>query len=73
MAKQPSESDKIVRVRAYLTDEAFGYEHWRAAQFAAPKEGQPALLLLCRDDHEREVMLEHLKASNIANIMLGIG
>jgi hypothetical protein len=32
----PSERDQHVAVRAYLTDETFGYTHWRAAQFSAP-------------------------------------
>jgi hypothetical protein len=32
----PSERDSRVAVRAYLTDETFGYTHWRAAQFSAP-------------------------------------
>ena len=44
--KQPSLTDKAVRVTAYLTDETFGYEHWRAAQFSAPKLDKYGVLLL---------------------------
>lgn len=59
--KMPSLSDKLVKVRAYLTDEAFGYEHWRAAQFCAPADGQPALLVICADGDERQKVEDYLR------------
>lgn len=48
--KAPSRTDRVVKVSAYLTDESFGYEHWRAAQFSAPTRDSFGLLLLF--DHE---------------------
>ena len=44
--KQPSLDDKVVKVTSYLTDEDFGYEHWRAAQFSAPSCDKHGILLL---------------------------
>lgn len=61
MAHVPSRQDRRVKVRAYLTDEEFGYDHWRAAQFCAPDEAYPALLLIFdtkeqRDSYEKELV-----------------
>lgn len=50
----PNLNDKIVKVKAYLTDEIFGYEHWRAAQFSTPKHDKYGLLLLFDTEAERE-------------------
>lgn len=50
----PNLNDKIVKVKAYLTDETFGYTHWRAAQFSAPKHDKYGLLLLFDTESERE-------------------
>ena len=65
MAKMPSANDRIVRVTAVLTDEIFGYEHWRAAQYCAPISTvgieRPALLVLCRDEAERGAMEDSLR------------
>ena len=59
--KQPSHTDTAVKVRAYLTDEMFGYEHWRAAQFSAPVDARPAILLLFVNEAARGEALEQLK------------
>lgn len=44
--KVPSLNDRIVNVRAGLTDEDFGYDHWRAAQFSSPWRDRDALLIV---------------------------
>jgi hypothetical protein len=59
--KAPSLADRVVKVTAYLTDESFGYEHWRAAQFSAPRRDRPAVLVLCETDAERDAFYEALK------------
>ena len=61
--KMPSTADRFVKVAAYLTDEVFGYEHWRAAQFCAPDATgrRPAVLILCRDEAEQQEALAFLK------------
>ncbi len=42
----PALTDRLVKVFAYLTDETYGYEHWRAAQFSAPDvDGRWAVLI----------------------------
>lgn len=53
--KVPSTADDIVQVSAYLTDQTFGYDHWRAAQFSAPPmaDGHPALLVICATEDDR--------------------
>lgn len=61
--KTPSEVDTVVKVTAYLTDEAFGYEHWRAAQFSAPAAGWPALLLICKTKDDRAELARRLGVS----------
>lgn len=60
--KAPSESDRHVKVRAYLTDEGFGYEHWRAAQFLAPNvpAARYAILTICENESERDRLLRTL-------------
>ncbi len=60
--KPPSEHDRAVRVRAYLTDETFGYEHWRAAQFCAPNvpSARYALLRIFDSEAEREAAMAAL-------------
>ena len=50
---QPSLDDRVVRVRAYLTDRVFGYEHWEAKQFSAPDGARWAVLIICRDEIEQ--------------------
>lgn len=60
--RAPSLSDRVVPVQAYLTDEVFGYEHWRAAQFSPPKiQRFPAVLLICRDRAEQQEYLRRLE------------
>lgn len=61
--KTPSANDRFVRVTAYLTDETFGYEHWRAAQFCAPGASmeRPAVLIICRDQADRAAVLTKLE------------
>jgi len=58
--KTPSTSDTIVKVRAYLTDETFGYTHWRAAQFCAPEMEveRHAVLILFNTKEERDKFVE---------------
>jgi hypothetical protein len=58
--KPPHLTDRIVRVRAYLTDETFGAEHWRAAQFSAPKHDRYAVLVICRDGEDQQALAEKL-------------
>ena len=63
--KAPSLDDKVVPVTAYLTDEVFGYDHWRAAQFASGQNPisdhvRPAVLVLCTDATERAQRLLEL-------------
>lgn len=60
----PSARDRFVKVTAYLTDQVFGYEHWRAAQFSAPdvEVRRPAVLIICRDDIEQQAALAYLQA-----------
>jgi hypothetical protein len=55
--KPPSLTDRVVTVTAYLTDETFGYEHWRAAQFSAPKADKPAALVLFDTEAERDAFV----------------
>lgn len=55
MATQPNLADRVVKVRAYLTDETLGYEHWRAAQFSAPKHDKFGVLLLFDSEAERNL------------------
>lgn len=50
--KPPSPEDTVVRVSAWLTDEAFGYTHWRAAQFSAPQIVRHGVLLLFATEEE---------------------
>ena len=57
----PSLSDTAVKVRAYLTDEAFGYEHWRAAQFSAPQHDKWGVLLLFGSEVDCDAALLKLK------------
>ena len=58
--KVPSVKDRLVSVRAVLTDEVFGYEHWCAAQFSAPTSTvgveRLGLLIICKDAAEREMI-----------------
>ena len=58
--KPPSATDRVVKVRAYLTDEAFGYEYWRASQFCSPEDAQPAVLVICATKEEQERLLRIL-------------
>lgn len=68
MAQQPRMGDRFVRVSAFLTDEVFGYEHWRAAQFASPDvpTKRPAVLIVCRDEQEQREALAFLQARDTA-------
>jgi hypothetical protein len=56
--KAPSLQDRIVKVRAYLTDVEFGYDYWAARQFLAPSEAKPALLLIFSSDQDRDHALQ---------------
>ena len=59
--KAPSLADTLVKVRAYLTDEVFGYEHWRAGQFATPATSRPAILVIYDSEAERDAALTLLR------------
>ena len=61
--KSPGLGDRVVDVRAYLTDEVFGYEHWRAAQFAAPDvpSARYAVLVICQGKDERDALSAKLR------------
>jgi hypothetical protein len=54
--KPPSLDDRRIKVTAYLTDETFGYDHWRAAQYSAPDGPtcRPALLLVFDTEAQRD-------------------
>jgi hypothetical protein len=60
----PSTRDRAVKVTAYLTDETFGYTHWRAAQFCPPEAEthRPAVLVICTSVADRELVLAALAA-----------
>lgn len=60
--KKPSLADKVVKVRAYLTNEIFGYEHWRAAQFSAPASDKYGVLLLFDTEAECDAALPDAQA-----------
>jgi hypothetical protein len=52
----PSPDDRCLKVTATFTDQHFGYEHWRAAQFCAD-EGNPrlpAVLVIFDTEEARE-------------------
>jgi uncharacterized Zn-finger protein len=51
--KVPSELDTVVRVGAFVTDQGFGYDHWQARQFMAPKDARPSLLVICETEADR--------------------
>lgn len=58
--KAPATTDRIVKVKAFLTDEAFGYDHWRATQFLAPVDARFAVLVICDSESARDALAEHL-------------
>jgi hypothetical protein len=62
--KAPSLDDRRVKVTAYLTDETFGYEHWRAAQFSPPDvpTTRPALLVIFHTAEARDGFEKTLQA-----------
>ena len=52
--KPPALTDRVVTVAAWLTDETFGYEHWRAAQFSAPQVQRYGVLVLFETQADRD-------------------
>jgi len=54
--------DRTVKVWAHLTDETFGYDHWRAAQFSPPKNDKPGVLLLFDTEEERDRYYKYLSS-----------
>jgi hypothetical protein len=52
--KTPSLNDCAVKVSAYLTDETFGYDHWRAAQFSSPGRDRFGVLVLFENEEARD-------------------
>jgi hypothetical protein len=59
----PKPTNRFVRVTAYMTDEAFGYEHWRAAQFASPDVAvkRSGVLIICESEAEQVAALAYLR------------
>lgn len=57
----PKLSDRLVRVLAGLTDETFGYAHWRAAQFSSPWREREAVLVICREGESVDELMERLR------------
>jgi hypothetical protein len=59
----PNLKDRFVKVRAYLTDEGFGYTHWRAAQFSPPTlpDTRYAVLVICESKSDRDAVFQRLK------------
>ena len=55
--KVPSLSDRRVKVRAFFTDEGFGYDYWQAKQFMTPADARPAVLIICEDEDEQRRLL----------------
>lgn len=58
--KTPSLADSVVKVSAYLTDLDFGYTHWHAAQFMAPRLDRFGLLQLFESESERDEALRRI-------------
>lgn len=60
----PQPADKCIKLRAYMTDEHFGYDYWAACQFAMPTHAQhvkPALLLTFETERDRDAAFDLLK------------
>ncbi len=60
--KPPSVEDRIVQVTAKLTDETFGYEHWRAGQFSFGGT-HDAVLVICRAGEDRKELAKQIEAA----------
>jgi hypothetical protein len=58
----PTQTDRVVKVRAYLTDETFGYDYWAARQFSAPADARYAVLVICDSESERDALAIKLAA-----------
>lgn len=58
--KVPTLTDRAVKMGAYITDEHFGYDHWQARQFCAPKTAKPAVLVVFDTKDERDAYFERL-------------
>lgn len=61
--KPPALTDRIVEVRAGLTDDTFGYEHWRAAQFSSPWRDRIALLVIAEPDEDVAQLRDRITAA----------
>lgn len=66
--KAPTPDDKVAKVRAFMTDEGFGYDHWRATQFTAPSDSRPAVLIICDTEGEQAAWLEALAVTRSVHI-----
>jgi hypothetical protein len=62
---KPSLDDRVIKVRAYLTDQEFGYDHWRAAQFCAPIVAKPAVLVIWETEGEQEAFFRAMDVSRV--------
>ncbi len=58
--KPPSVEDRIVQVTAKLTDEVFGYDHWRAGQFSFGGT-HDAVLVICRAGEDRAALAKRIE------------
>lgn len=53
----PSKDDRVVNVRAFMSDEGLGYDNWHARQFASPPGARHAVLLICHDEAEQKKLI----------------
>lgn len=63
LMRPPSLADRIVCVSAGLTDQDFGYDHWRAAQFSSPWRERQALLVIIRPGEDGNALRDRIAAA----------
>lgn len=54
MSDTPNLTDRTAYVYAGLTDETFGYDHWRAAQYSSPWRDREAILVIIQPGENRD-------------------
>ena len=56
--KVPNLADKgPIKAMAWITDEEFGYDHWRAAQFSCGRGVKFAAIVIFDTEAERDVWI----------------
>ncbi len=55
--------NKIVAVRAWRTDEEFGYDRWKADQYSLGRGTHDGVLVLCEEGESPAVLLARLLAA----------